>query len=234
MTTSGTTDFQRARTPEQQAERRRVILDAARAMLAEQAPEEVSLRDLSARVGLAKSNVVRYFPTREAVFLEVLVEDWASWLDEVTADLARRSSPTPGAAPSDSAARDVASALATTLAAHPRFGALLAATPGVLERNIPVETARVFKRAALDRVRRLAGLVSGATGLHDAAAFRFAGAAWALTAGAWPMAHPSAAVAQALEDPELNLMCVDLVPDLTDAFTALLVGLGAGTEDLDT
>lgn len=230
MTAGGAKGFQRARTPEQQAERRRVILDAARTMLAEQAPEDVSLRDLSARVGLAKSNVVRYFPTREAVFLEVLVEDWAAWLDDVAATLGEPSTAGPvEGAPSAAAAREVAAVLATTLAAHPRFGALLAATPGVLERNIPVETARVFKRAALDRVRRLAGLVAGRAGLDDAGAFRFAGTVWALTAGAWPMAHPSSAVAQALEDPELGLMCVDLVPDLTDAFAALLVGLRPGS-----
>lgn len=231
MTAGEATAFQRARTPEQQAERRRVILDAARAMLAESAPQDVSLRELSARVGLAKSNVVRYFPTREAVFLEVLVEDWAAWLDDVAAGLGARR-PTAGSTAdgaSATAAREVAGVLAATLATHPRFGALLAATPGVLERNIPVETARVFKRAALDRVRRLAALVAGPAGLDEAAAFRFAGAAWALTAGAWPMAHPSSAVAEALEDPELGLMCVDLVPDLTDALAALLVGLGRGS-----
>lgn len=229
MTAGEATAFQRARTPEQQAERRRVILDAARAMLAESAPEDVSLRELSARVGLAKSNVVRYFPTREAVFLEVLVEDWAAWLDDVAAGLGARRPAGGSAAGGTSPAREVAAVLAATLAAHPRLGALLAATPGVLERNIPVETARVFKRAALDRVRRLADLVAGPAGLDEAAAFRFAGAAWALTAGAWPMAHPSSAVAEALQDPELGLMCVDLVPDLTDALAALLVGLGRGS-----
>lgn len=229
MTTGEAAVFQRARTPEQQAERRRVILDAARAMLAESAPEDVSLRDLSARVGLAKSNVVRYFPTREAVFLEVLVEDWAAWLDDVASGLGALRPGSAAGATSVTAAREVAGVIAATLAAHPRFGALLAATPGVLERNIPVETARVFKRAALDRVRRLAGLVAGPAALDEAAAFRFAGAAWALTAGAWPMAHPSSAVAEALEDPELGLMCVDLVPDLTHALAALLVGLGRGS-----
>ena len=35
-------------------------------------PAEVSLRELSRQVGLSKSNVVRYFPTREADFLAVL------------------------------------------------------------------------------------------------------------------------------------------------------------------
>ena len=73
-------DFQRARSPQQQEQRRRDILDAARQLL-EQAPlAEISLRELSRQVGLAKSNVVRYFPTREAVFLALLVDDWSCLL----------------------------------------------------------------------------------------------------------------------------------------------------------
>ncbi len=37
---------------------------------------EISLRELSDRVGLAKSNVMRYFDSREAIFLEVLDEEF--------------------------------------------------------------------------------------------------------------------------------------------------------------
>ena len=63
--------FQRARRPEQREARRQAILDAAAAMLAESSVTEVSLRELSKRVGLAKSNVLRYFESREEVFLEL-------------------------------------------------------------------------------------------------------------------------------------------------------------------
>jgi hypothetical protein len=43
----------------------------AAAMLREMPVAELSLNELSRRVGLAKSNVLRYFETREAVLLEL-------------------------------------------------------------------------------------------------------------------------------------------------------------------
>ena len=64
--------FQRARNEEQREIRRRAILDTAAAMLDEMSVAEVSLNELSRRVGLAKSNVLRYFESREAVLLDLL------------------------------------------------------------------------------------------------------------------------------------------------------------------
>ena len=49
-------------------------------MLAEKNVGDISLRELSDRVGLAKSNVLRYFDSREAIFLEVLDEEFEAWL----------------------------------------------------------------------------------------------------------------------------------------------------------
>ena len=64
--------FQRARSEEQRAIRRRAILDTAAAMLDEMPVAAVTLNELSRRVGLAKSNVLRYFDSREAVLLQLL------------------------------------------------------------------------------------------------------------------------------------------------------------------
>ena len=68
--------FQRARSEEQRAIRRQAILDTAAAMLDEMPVAEVSLNELSRRVGLAKSNVLRYFESREAVLLELPTTSW--------------------------------------------------------------------------------------------------------------------------------------------------------------
>ncbi|MGW6706432.1 TetR/AcrR family transcriptional regulator, partial [Streptomyces sp. NPDC054956] len=66
------TNFQRARSEEQRAARRRAILDAAAAMLTEMPVAQVTLNELSRRAGLAKSNVLRYFESREEILLELL------------------------------------------------------------------------------------------------------------------------------------------------------------------
>src|SRR5580704_13371703 len=84
---SGMTTFQRARSEEQREARRRAILDTAAAMLAEMPVAQVTLNELSRRVGLAKSNVLRYFESREAVLLELLDSAWQEWLTQLAQDL---------------------------------------------------------------------------------------------------------------------------------------------------
>ena len=64
--------FQRARSEEQREVRRRAILETASAMLDEMPVAEVTLNELSRRVGLAKTAVLRYFESREAVLLDLM------------------------------------------------------------------------------------------------------------------------------------------------------------------
>src|SRR2546421_4060846 len=80
--------FQRARSEEQREVRRQVILKTAAAMLTEVPVAQLSLNELSRRVGLAKSNVLRYFESREAVLLELLDSAWQEWLAGLDQDLA--------------------------------------------------------------------------------------------------------------------------------------------------
>jgi AcrR family transcriptional regulator len=79
--------FQRARSEEQREARRQAILAAAAAMLAEMPVADVTLNELSRRSGLAKSNVLRYFESREAVLLELLDAAWQDWLGQLDEDL---------------------------------------------------------------------------------------------------------------------------------------------------
>src|SRR5215212_6142162 len=79
--------FRRARNEEQREVRRQAILSTAEAMLAEMPVAALSLNELSRRVGLAKSNVLRYFESREAVLLELLDTAWREWLDALVVAL---------------------------------------------------------------------------------------------------------------------------------------------------
>ena len=224
MTAVTTTGFQRARSPQQQEQRRATILATAREMLDHLPPAEVSLRELSRRVGLSKSNVVRYFPTREAVFLAVLTEDWDAWLSAVEAAL-----PAVDTHRLPRATQELtATAIAQTLGGHQRFCGLLAVCQAVLEHNVPPETAHQFKTAALARLNRLAGLVrSRLPGLGDAESFEFAGIVWVLVAGAWPMARPSPVVATVLAEPQFTPMRIEFTDALTRTLTVVLAGLTA-------
>jgi AcrR family transcriptional regulator len=219
------TEFQRARTPEQQEHRRRDILDAARSLLDTEALAEISLRELSRHVGLSKSNVVRYFPSREAVFLAVLIDDWGRWLDALETRLPAPA--TSGSAPTaHTAHKAVAAAVAGSLAERGRLCDLIAATQLILEHNVPIETARAFKTAALAHTDRLAGMVaSRLPALSGAQAFELAGVTWALVVGTWPMAHPNPTMAAVLAEPQFAPLCVEFAPTLAHILTVLLDGL---------
>lgn len=216
--------FQRARRPEQVRARRVAILEVASAMLRERAVADISLRELSERVGLAKSNVLRYFDSREAIFLEVLDENWRAWLGLVDEELARRSE---GDGPF-AGETAVATTIAETLTREPLLCELISTMAAVLERNISVDFARVFKRRATDNTARLAALVSRE--LPDLAperATHFAGAVFVLVAGLWPFANPTAAVATAMDElgvPKAEHLFTD---GLRDGLVFQLIGASA-------
>ncbi|QFZ23051.1 TetR/AcrR family transcriptional regulator [Saccharothrix syringae] len=183
-------EFQRARRPEQVAQRRRAILDTARRLLRERPVAEISLRELSDCVGLAKSNVLRYFDSREAVFLEVLDGEWGAWLDELEGRLDGVGDPVA-----------VASVVAASLVARPLLCELVSGMAGVLERNVSVESARGFKARAGVHSGRLAGLVrERVPGVGEAGARHFAHAVLVITAGLWPHANPTEAVARVMRE----------------------------------
>ncbi|RAN94721.1 hypothetical protein GAR05_04811 [Micromonospora saelicesensis] len=148
--------FQRARSEEQRAVRRRAILETTSAMLDEMPVAEVTLNELSRRVGLAKTAVLRYFESREAILLDLLDDRTTTWLAELEQELAH------GVDLSGSAlerAEQVADVLSRSLAAQTVLCDLFGAQGGVLEHNVSVEVARRHKRAALGKLAAMASLV---------------------------------------------------------------------------
>ena len=128
--------FQRARSEEQRAVRRRAILDTARAMLEEMPVAALSLNELSRRVGLAKSNVLRYFESREAVLLELLDHFLQEWLTELAGELAGG---TDEDLPMAERAAAVAEILSRSLSGRVVLCDVFGAQGSVLEHNVCVE-----------------------------------------------------------------------------------------------
>ncbi len=224
------TTFQRARSEEQREIRRRAILDAAAAMLAEMPVSEVTLNELSRRAGLAKSNVLRYFETREAVLLELLAAARQDWLADLAPEVA-------GCADHGSVAergRALALILASSLAARPMLCDLLSAQSAVLERNVSPSVAAAYKREAMASVAALGRLALRCVPeMGEADAFRFAGAAVLTAGGLWSSCQPSAAMLAAYAaDPELEAMRLDFPSTLRDVLEVLIAGVLAVARSL--
>jgi AcrR family transcriptional regulator len=125
-------------------------------MLHEMPVSEVGLNELSRRVGLAKSNVLRYFESREAVFLELLDEFLGLWLSELKDELAVGMS---SKASPEIRANQLSEVLSHSLARRVVLCDLFGAQGSVLEHNVSLEVVKRHKRAALIRLEEMTGLM---------------------------------------------------------------------------
>ena len=219
-----TSSFQRARRPEQLAARRSAILAAARSALTERGVDEVTLRDISERVGLAKSNVLRYFDTREAIFLEVLDEECRDFLADLESRLGA-----PRARKSGFATEiRLAGILTESLVERRLLCELLGAMAAVLERNIAGEFARDFKVRAMGSIAALAELVGRQLPwLAEELVVFFAEGALSLVAGMYPFSVPTEPVRQVISElgfPDPHGRFVD---GLRTGLTTWLIGAAA-------
>jgi AcrR family transcriptional regulator len=187
-------------TPEEQrAERRRGILDATAALLAGTPVAKLSLGDIGRAVGLATSNVLRYFESREAILLDLLDEQQSGWAAALGTRIA------PSDAPLPERATAAARMLAASLEERPVLCELLAARSTVLERDVSVHVLLRHRYAAADVEESLVPVVRRLLPeLVPHRAHRLVATALMVVPAVWSQAHPSRSLLAALEaDPHL-------------------------------
>jgi AcrR family transcriptional regulator len=213
--------FQRARSDEQREQRRQAILSTAATMLSEMPVADLSLNELSRRVGLAKSNVLRYFETREAVLLELYDSAWKAWLDQLDSTL-----PGPGEAGDPRGRYErVARTLTTSLVADRLLCELISVSASVLERNISPEVAKRYKRASMANTDRMAAQLKAALPeLSEDGAWRAGAGTLVSVAGLWPLTNPTDAMLCVYEDPEIAPLRIDFPTALEELLSIVLAG----------
>ncbi|MEV7151760.1 TetR family transcriptional regulator [Streptomyces sp. NPDC093084] len=208
---------QRARSTEAKRQREREILDAARSLGTAGSVREVTLTDIAAAVGMHKSAMLRYFETREQIFLTLTGEGWQEWSAALRARLGELAGAGHG---------EIAAALARSLAARPFFCDLLAQAPLNLERNVSLDSAYAFKTVALAEVASIAAALRGLLGIGEDAAVDVIATATGMAGALWQMAAPGTGLRELYEShPEMAHAVVDVEPRLTRILTALLDGL---------
>lgn len=210
-------DFQRARQPEQINLRREALLAAAAELFDTEGPSGAGLNAIAARAGFTKSNVYRYFESREDVLLALFLDEIDRLSDSLEVAVSARPS-------GDVAA--VAEAVTACFVAQPRCCHLMSIFASVLEQNVSEKTIESVKRHLNTRIERvvraLMGRLPGA--IPEDCGWAIA-MTLALVAGMWPGAHPSAAVAVVLAKPEFAHMALQPKRDLGRAIAALLASI---------
>jgi hypothetical protein len=162
--------------------------------------------------------MLRYFETREQIFLRLTADGWREWSTALQEELRGLEPGVPVAG--------VARAFAGSLADRPMFCDLLAQAPLNLERNVSIESVRAFKLVTLAEVSAINAELHRILGLTEQQAVDVIATATSLAGALWQMATPGPEV-QALyrSDPRLAHAVVEVGPRLTRVLTALLAGL---------
>lgn len=213
--------FQRARGPEAKQHRRRAILDAAAQLARQRGVRAVTLTDIADAVGMHKSAMLRYFETREQIFLILTGEGWQEWANVLHEQL----EPRPDQETDAERAAVIARVMARTLRQRPLLCDLLAQAPLNLERNVSLDSLRTSKREMVGQVLRIGDLIRRLLPLDEARALNVVATATSMAGALWQMAALDTPLRELYEsDPELRCAVVDVEEQLADILTGLMTG----------
>src|SRR6204780_1830234 len=240
-------DFQRARSGEAKQLRESAILEAARTLGAERGIRQITLTDIAEAVGMHKSALLRFFETREEIFLRLTADGWREWSAALRTELeglqevhglqvvhgvqgvsgVQGGSGDSGVSAATPAA--VAGAFASTLASRGLFCDLLAQAPLNLERNVSLETVRAFKLVTLAEVAAIVAVVRRLLpGLSERDGVDLIAAATAMSGAFWQMATPGPEIAALYRSaPRRARAVVDVEPRVSRLLAAMLAGMRA-------
>lgn len=212
--------FRRARSADAKRSRESAILDAAKTLGTARGIRSVTLTDIADAVGMHKSALLRYFETREQIFLVLTADGWRTWSAALRGELDRLPEAT---------VDRVAAAIASSLAARPVFCDLLAQAPLNLERHVSLEAVRTFKLVTLEEVAAIGGSLRRLVpAITERECVDIIAAATSLSGAMFQMATPGPDV-EALyrTDPRLAHAIVDVEPRVTRILAAMIRGFTA-------
>ena len=218
-----TPQFERARSAEAKHARETAILEAAARLADRHGVRAVTLTDIATTVGMHKSAMLRYFETREEIFLRLAADEWTQWSQDIRTRLGELADGPP--ASPDPPIAVVAATLADSLVARPLFCDLLAHTPLNLERGVSFAAVRSFKLIAIAEAGAVSAALCDILHLTEEQGGNVVATATAMAGALWQMAAPGTELRRFYQDtPELAHALIDVAPRLTDILAALLTG----------
>lgn len=200
--------FLRARRPEQKQQRYQAILDTARELALRDGVGGVSLAGIAAGVDMHKSALLKYFGTREEIFLRIAEAEWREWADAVSADL--DAGPGAGVEPVE----HLVATLGRSLVDRPLLCQLILHSTLTLERHVSLDAVRSFKIASVRAVDDVADAAHRALpALGRPACVELLMAGGLVAAGLWQATHPPPVV--------LELYAAQSVPSGVDRYATL-------------
>ena len=207
--------FLRARQPAQIEQRREAILCAALLLFQRDGLEHVSLNDIAREVGLAKSNIYRYFESREHIYLVVLQRLAARFEQRIYAGLEKLKG--------KGTVAKVADALIGAYLASPEYGELITVVNSVLEQRLTPALVVNFRAVFLERRKRLAAALAAALpGATPERVLPLTLHIFLHVPGLWTFCFPRPDSKKLLDAPEHRHLRVDFRKEMTLFLRAML------------
>jgi len=210
----------RARSEEAKQLRRRGILGAALSLWGGSTFDGFTMSAVARRARLAKGTLYLYFPTKEALLLELLEDRLERWLSELESRLEGA-----GAPPDPDGAAQL---IASTLLGDEDLVRLLMILGTILEHNVPEQRIREFKTWLHGRLADAGAVLERRLPfLKSWGGVKLLLHLQALVSGLGQLARPAPVVARVLAAPEFEAFRLDFETELRLVLAALMRGSSA-------
>lgn len=209
-------DWQRARSDEQIEIRVNQILEAAAELFRHTAYEDVTMMKIAEAAGFTRSNLYRYFKTREEIFLALYMADFRRWSADVEETVIKEMD-----------REDFVTRWLKLLGRHQRFVELTPLLNLSLERNASREVLKETKLAMAEFGSLLVPVLRRALpGLSPPGAYEFLQTNLFLIAGTWPASHRTAMQNEVIDEIGVPELRIEFFEFMHRALDTCLRGLG--------
>ena len=213
-------NWQRARTDENKNERKEAIYKAAFSLFKKNGYDKVSFNGIAVEAGFTKSNMYRYFSSKEEIFLNIFANLFEAWFENYTKQLQGLKE--------NEDIQKFAKAWVSSMMADPDFLDLIPLLMVSLEKNSSFEQLVVFKRLSMGLLYRITLEVSRIyPDIKDEKAFRFLTLSYGATANYWAANSHNDALIKIYQMDEFQDLTPNFEADLTESIEIIIKGLKA-------
>jgi len=213
-------NWQCARTDEKKNERKEAIYQAAFTLFKKNGYDKVSFNGIATEAGFTKSNMYRYFSSKEEIFLNVFAELFEQWFEECCNGLNKLEQ--------DTEIKHFAQTWVQSLLSHPQFLDLTPILFTALEKNSSFEQLLEFKKLAMSLLYRISIEISRIyPDIQGEQAFQFLTLSYAAMANFWAANSQSEALQQIYQLEEFAALTPNFEQDLTTSIEIIIRGLKA-------
>jgi len=214
-------NWQRARTDEKKNERKEAVYKAAFSLFKAKGYENVSFNAIATEAGFTKSNVYRYFDSKEDIFLLIFAELFENWFKECNERLGNLKQNAPES--------DFAKVWVDTMSVQPKFLDLIPILFVSLENNSSYEQLLNFKRLSKGLLYQLTIEISRIyPEIQDEQAFKLLTMSYAATGNYWAAATKNNTLNRIYQQEEFQDLKPNFEYELSTAIEIIIKGLKAG------